>query len=85
MEFDFVKLFQDLGLGGGIGLFVFLIFKNYSEKIMAQNDESLRYLMNLTKELLETNANISSENRRALDDNTRIIQSLVEELKKKRE
>lgn len=85
MELDFVKLFQDLGLSGGIGLCVFLIFKNYGEQIMRQNNEALQYLMDLNKELLKNNADISDKTRKALDDNTRIIHSLVEELKKKRE
>lgn len=83
MELDFVKFFQDLGLGGGIGVCVFLMFKNYGEQIMKQNNEALQYLMDLNKELLKTNKDISAEHCKALENNTRIIHSLVEELKKR--
>lgn len=90
MELDLVKLVQDLGVGGGIGIGVFLIFKNYAEKfvqqteqIMHQNDEAIQYLMDLNKALLQANKEISAENRKALEDNTKIINSLVAELKKR--
>lgn len=81
MEFDLIKMIKEIGISGTAGVLVVFFLKHYIQKIMDQNTEFMNYLMKANEQLLEANTKIHQESTRTIEEHSKLIKALTDELK----